>query len=154
MGSDSVTADPLSRFEAEHADALVALDKLEAAALALERGDPPGALLAVVREVHRILTTEVREHNDNEERALFSLLGEDAPTAVFVEEHGTLRQLEHALVRAADAPDAARRVPPVARQVVALLRAHIARENDVLFPMARAVLGPEGLAAVAQRLGS
>jgi hemerythrin-like domain-containing protein len=36
---------------------------------------------------------------------------------------------------------------------VDLLGAHIRRENDVLFPMARALLSPAGLAEVMMRLG-
>ena len=147
-----MSVDPLGRFEAEHVEALAALDRLEAAAVALEGGEAPDRHLGVVREVHAVLSGAVREHNENEERVLFPLLGDDAPTAIFVEEHLTLRQLEHHLRRAADGPDPRRRVPPLAHQIVELLRAHIARENDVLFPMARALLGAEGLALVARRL--
>lgn len=152
MGRDTLNLDPFERFETEHAEALRALDRLERCAEALERGEHPAAYLGTVSEVHTFLTTAVRAHNENEERALFSVLGEDAPVAVFEEEHRTLRQLERDLGRALDDPDPAATVPPTARATIDLLRAHIARENDVLFPMARALLGPEGVAIVARRL--
>jgi hemerythrin-like domain-containing protein len=152
VGGDAVSDDPLKRFEAEHEAALAALARLEAAAVALECGEPPERHLDTARSVYGELCTAVRAHNEAEENALFDLLGEDAPTALFVEEHHMLRRLEDELARAVDADDASHRVPPVAREIVALLRGHILRENEVLFPMARALLGPEGLAVVARRL--
>lgn len=152
MGGGPVTGDPLVRFQAEHQEALAVLSRLEGAALALRRGGDPGPSLAATLEAHAFLSTAVRAHNDNEERALFPLLGDDAPTAVFVEEHQRLRELEGELARVARAGD----VPAtadVAIETVELLRAHIAREDDVLFPLARERLGPAGLAQVAARLG-
>jgi len=151
MGGDAVTADPIRRFEEEHTAALAALDRLEAAAEMLRTGGPAEPPLAIAREVHGLLCGAVRRHNEDEERALFPLLGEDAPIGPFLEEHETLWKLE------ADLSDAIDRVDrdQVARQaleIVDLLRTHIRRENDVLFPMARALLGAEGLAIVARKL--
>ncbi len=144
--------DPLRRFELEHQEALTALDKLEAATHALEKGANTPLALQTVGEVYRFLSTTVRQHNENEERALFACLGEDAPTSVFELEHEELRALERRLGRALDGPDPVRQVPEIARAIVDLLRAHIAREDDVLFPMARALLGPAGLRQVARFL--
>lgn len=152
MGRHTVEPDPLERFESEHDEALRALNRLELATDALEHAERPEQFLATVREVHTFLTTVVREHNDNEEWALFGLLGEDAPVALFEEEHRTLRQLERNLAAALDGSDPAREVPSPARAVIDLLRAHIERENEVLFPMARTLLGPEGIETVARRL--
>jgi hemerythrin-like domain-containing protein len=152
MGGGPVTGDPLVRFQAEHQEALMVLGRLEGAALALRRANDAAANLAPVLEAHAFLSTAVRAHNDNEERALFPLLGDDAPTAVFIDEHRELRALEAELARVARAGDV-RRTADVALEMVALLRAHIAREDDVLFPMARERLGPAGLAEVAARLG-
>jgi hemerythrin-like domain-containing protein len=45
-----------------------------------------------------------------------------------------------------------RAIAATALAIVELLRAHITREDEVLFPMARTLLGAEGLAAVARRL--
>lgn len=146
--------DPLKRFGAEHQEVLQALTRLERAAAALEAGEAVGAQLAVIREVHEVLTTTVRRHNENEESALFAVLPEEAPLAFFEEEHRALRSLESELGAALASSDAPARVPPVARTIVALLRAHIQREDEVLFPMARVLLGSSGLAAVAARLRS
>jgi len=152
VGGDTVTDDPVIRFERVHREALGALRRLETAALALEGGAAPGSHLETVREAHTILTSAVRAHNENEEAALFPLLEDMAPSSLFVHEHGELRALEERLARALDGPGPEQAVVPVAFAIVELLRAHIAREDEVLFPMARTLLGPAGLAAVARRL--
>ena len=152
MGRDAVSGDPLRRLEAEHREALAALLRLELAALALEARAPPEPHLATVREVLTILTTAVRAHNESEEAALFPVLADQAPSAVFVEEHRELRALEQRLAQALEAPQSERAIGATALAIVELLRAHITREDEVLFPMARALLGAEGLAAVARRL--
>lgn len=146
------TDDPLKRFEREHEEALQALTRLEQAVQSLEEGKDPAPHLRAARDVQAFLCTAVREHNDNEEAALFAYLGEDAPIGPFEQEHRDLRVLERELEAALDGPDPALEVPPVARSILDLLRTHIARENDVLFPMARALLGTEGLVRVAKRL--
>ncbi len=140
-----MTADPLVRFAMEHEQALAALDRLERAATALDHGDPAEPHLRTVREVCDTLATTVREHNENEERALFPLLGDEAPCEPFRQEHVALRQLEQRLDAALDGPTPERDIPPVAHALVDLLRTHIQREDEVLFPMARGLLGPEGL---------
>ena len=81
-----------------------------------------------------------------------NLLGDDAPTALFIEEHATLRDFERQLGDALCADDAADAVCEPAREIVSLLRAHIQREDEVLFPMARGLLGAEGLAVVSRDL--
>ena len=147
-----MTTDPLRQFEAEHEEALGVLQRLDAAALALEAGEAAAPHLAAVRAVHAILTTKIRKHNDDEEWGLFPLLEGLAPSELFEDEHRKLRNLEEELGRALDGPAPGQRVVPPALEIVELLRAHIAREDEVLFPMARALLGAEGLAEVARRL--
>lgn len=151
MGYRTVTEDVLVRFSMEHEQALAALDRLERAAIALAHGDPAEPHLRTVREVRDTLTTTVREHNENEERALFPLL-QDAPCEPFRQEHVVLRELEQRLDAALQSADPERDIPPVAHALVDLLRAHIEREDEVLFPMARALLGPEGLERAARLL--
>lgn len=146
-----MSADPIRRFEEEHEVALAALDRLENAAEALRTGAPGDPHFATAQEVHGLLCGAVRQHNEDEERALFPVLGEDAPLGPFLEEHETLWRLEEDLATAIDRADR-ERVARVALDIVDLLRTHIRRENDVLFPMARALLGAEGLAIVARKL--
>ena len=146
-----MTADPLHRFEHEHEEALDVLTRLEQAALSLRVPGNPAPSLSSVREALAFLEGPVKAHNENEERALFPELGTAAPTAPFVDEHRVLWELEQALgeaLRFSD-PDV---VADTALELVELLRAHIERENDVLFPMARGFLGADGLARVARRL--
>jgi hemerythrin-like domain-containing protein len=143
--------DVLTRFESEHGEALAALARLETAAAGLAAGERPEAHLATAREIHGILVGAVRRHNQEEERALFPALESEAPVEPFLEEHRTLWRWEDDLARAIDRAD----LPAVARlslDIVHVLREHIQRENEVLFPMARALLGPAGLAAVGRRL--
>jgi hemerythrin-like domain-containing protein len=87
MTPEAPTSDPLTRFEDEHHHALGELERLERAAEDLEDGEDPTEHLETMRQVHTFLSTAVREHNENEERALFPLLGDEAPTGVFEEEH-------------------------------------------------------------------
>ena len=151
MGRDTVNADPIRRFEEEHEVALAALVRLERAGEALRGSEPSEQHFATAREVHGLLCGAVRRHNEDEERALFPVLGEDAPLGPFLVEHEILWRLESDLAGALDRNDRAR-VARLALEIVDLLRTHIRRENEVLFPMARALLGADGLAIVAGRL--
>ncbi|GBD31785.1 MAG: hypothetical protein KatS3mg081_1529 [Gemmatimonadales bacterium] len=144
--------DPLAVFQDEHRAALEILEGLEKAAAALEEGKAVPESIAIVKEAHAFLTTEVRRHNEDEEQVLFDLLGEEAPCEFFAEEHRTLRKLEAELERALNAGDPKGLVPRIARGIVELLRTHIEREDQVLFPMARSLLGEEGLTVAAMRL--
>lgn len=146
-------SDPFLVLEREHEAALAELARLERAALAL-REDPASAPdRATVRDVLVVLQTAVRQHNETEERALFPLLGGEVPTEVFEAEHRSLWALEQELAGLVAGDGAGARVAAVALEIAALLRGHIERENEVLFPIARARLGPEGLAALAQAVG-
>ena len=152
MKTETKAVDPLLRFEEEHRHALRELDILEHAIDGLESGKHAEPLLEAVADVHTFLNTAVKRHNENEEVALFPHLGDDAPTALFIEEHATLRGFERQLGDALRADDPADAVCEPAREIVSLLRAHIQREDEVLFPMARGLLGPEGLALVSRGL--
>ncbi len=145
--------DPITRFEEEHRHALRVLDELESAVVEVERGESLTLNLVRIREAHRFISSAVRQHNENEERALFRLLGEEAPTGVFVEEHAELRELEQQLADALESPEPAAGVGPPAHALVGLLRAHIEREDQVLFPLARTLLGETGLRQVGALLG-
>jgi hemerythrin-like domain-containing protein len=146
--------DPIQRFEEEHQHALGELERLEVAALKLAAGVPDDVAeveLEAARAAHEFLSTAVREHNENEEVALFSVLGDKAPTEPFVEDHVALRAMERRLSAAIEAQDTAE-VAAAGLAIVDVLRDHIDREDNALFPMARELLGPEGLLEVARRL--
>jgi hemerythrin-like domain-containing protein len=146
-----VSGDPLARFEREHEEALAALAALERAAEGLRGPGDPARDFATARAAHAFLAGPVKSHNENEERALFPELGDDAPTVPFADDHVALWRLEEELEQALRAEDS-ERAAAAGLEIVDLLRAHIARENEVLFPLARERLGAEGLARVARRL--
>jgi hemerythrin-like domain-containing protein len=152
MGGRPLTADPLARFAAEHREALAALDRLERAAAALAAGGPAEAPLRTVREVRETLCTTIRAHNESEERALFPWIDDALPCEPFRQEHRTLRELERRLDDALAGTRPERDVPPVARTLAELLRDHIRREDEMLFPAARELLGAEGLERVRRLL--
>jgi hemerythrin-like domain-containing protein len=145
--------DPIQRFEDEHQHALGELEKLEAAARAMAgaTGDVAEAQLEAARAAHEFLSTAVREHNENEELALFSVLGDEAPTEPFVEDHVAIRAMERRLLAAIEARDPTE-TAAAGLAIVDVLRDHIDREDNALFPMARELLGPSGLLEVARRL--
>lgn len=146
--------DPIQRFEEEHRHALGELKKLEAAARRLRAGavaEIAEVEIAAARSAYDFLSTAVREHNENEELALFSVLGDEAPTEPFVEDHIALRAMERRLLDAIEGRDAGE-VAAAGLAIVETLRDHIDREDHVLFPLAREQLGAEGLLEVARRL--
>lgn len=96
-----------------------------------------------------------RCHHAKEEQILFPALNarglprEVGPIAVMLREHELGRAAIAAMKGALDGakhrlPDAPQRFARAAREYVALLREHIAKENGVLFPMADGMLGAEG----------
>ena len=145
--------DPIERFEEEHRHALGELEKLEAAARAMAgaTGNIAETQLEAARAAHEFLSTAVREHNENEELALFSVLGDEAPTEPFVEDHLAIRAMERRLLAAIESRDTTE-TAAAAVAIVDVLRDHIDREDNALFPMARELLGPEGLLEVSRRL--
>jgi hemerythrin-like domain-containing protein len=88
-------------------------------------------------------------HHAKEERSLFPALVkagvpvEGGPVGVMLEEHAQGRALVAAMAGERGAARAA-----AARQYIALLRAHIDKENDVLFPLADAVVDEPLMATV------
>lgn len=130
------------------------LDALEEATIRLDRGeavrpgfflDTAGFLVGFADGCHHV----------KEERVLFEALGTaglppgGGPVAVMRAEHEQGRALVRALGEGARRlaggdPAARKQVVAAARSYVALLRDHIGKEDEVLFPMANQVLSPEG----------
>jgi hemerythrin-like domain-containing protein len=130
---------PTETLRNEHVLILRALDVAETAAGATERGDDPGdawwtALVAWLRGFAD------KNHHAKEEQALFPAMvkagvpSEGGPIAVMLAEHVDGR----AFIKAMELGGARR--PSAARGYVRLLRAHIDKENEILFRIADAVL--------------
>jgi hemerythrin-like domain-containing protein len=132
----------------EHEVILRALAVLERLGERLASGAPVSD--ATVSELVQLLRTFAdRCHHGKEEDHLFPALrakGAEGPLPVFLEEHeegrGYLRTL------AGDGSPAERAA--AARRYVGMLRNHIERENEVLFPMADGLFTAEEHAALAR----
>ncbi len=142
---------PTDVLRAEHVLILRVLDALEVAAARLEDGAGPGdrwwtAAIAWLREFAD------RTHHAREERGLFPALvaaglHAGGPVEVMLAEHAEGRSLVEAMARRSAAARAA-----AARDYVSLLRAHIEKENEILFPLAETILGGAALAWLRREL--
>jgi hemerythrin-like domain-containing protein len=147
--SGAIGTSPTTALREEHRVILRALALLE---VAIERPagtrDVPDEWWA--RLIRWLRAFADRNHHAKEERWLFPALAkagmpaEGGPVAVMLAEHAEGR----ALVALMAEDPGRRRV--AARGYVDLLRSHIDKENDVLFPLAEALLGEDERRAVAR----
>lgn len=140
---------PTATLRDEHMLILRALGLLEAAVELVERGRPiPGGWWAEL--IAWIRTFADRNHHAKEERALFPAMARagvpaesGGPIAVMLEEHVEGRALVQSMAAGEARPSAA-----AARRYIDLLRAHIDKENEILFPLADSVLDETAQAAL------
>jgi iron-sulfur cluster repair protein YtfE (RIC family) len=173
--------DPIDRPLWEHPGIMRQVAALREALSALERrgADALPEALPALRATARMIETELLPHARREDEALFPaverVLGaEGSPTGAMREEHpgihaqaerfrGTVRHLaevEHPAIVAesgrlrdlAAAGDDAAALRRSGVEIVRLLDEHFGREAEILFPMAREVLEPADLEAVARRM--
>lgn len=154
------TPDPIDALHAEHDEALAQLRVLGRAGHALaEQGARDEHLAAFVGAV-RFLDHEIRAHNEWEEVHLFprleAYLGPGGPCVVMRAEHRELWDLYARLAPLLEAARAGRAsrddlgmLSHAADAIADLLSAHIEKENQILFPMARRFLAPADVAALA-----
>lgn len=134
------------------------LDALEAAATALDRGEPvrPGFFIEAADFIAGFADGC---HHHKEEGVLFEAIvasglpAAEGPVPVMLHEHQQARALTQGMRNAARRleegdPQARRRVVANALGYVALLHDHIAKEDEVLFPMADQMLSDEDHAEV------
>jgi hemerythrin-like domain-containing protein len=128
------------------------LEKLADRCEAGEKLDGPSALKAL--DFFRNFAD--RCHHGKEEGHLFPLLEarglarEGGPTGVMLHEHEEGRRLITAMAGAIER-DAPREFVPHARAYVKLLREHIRKEDNCLFPMAAGILSGTDAESLAQR---
>jgi hemerythrin-like domain-containing protein len=150
---------PTQVLMAEHELILEALDALEQRVAAIREGTPPD------RAYMEKAVTFLREfadtcHHGKEENLLFTRMAErgfptrSGPIAVMLSEHEAgrayIRGIADGAATLATDPAAADRIAQNARGYIDLLRAHIGKENTVLFPMADRALTPEDQAHLAK----
>jgi hemerythrin-like domain-containing protein len=144
----------------EHKAILKMLDVTEEAAGQIKKGIPVAPeILSGLLEFFRLFAD--RCHHGKEENCLFPLLEEkgmprDAgPVGVMLHEHDQGRALIGKMVAAAEAfasgsKEAALRWADAALDYAALLRAHIDKENNILFMMADHLLSPSEQAGLVE----
>jgi hemerythrin-like domain-containing protein len=150
---------PTQVLREEHALILQALDALEsklAPVAAGEAADPAYFQKAVLF----LRTFADQCHHGKEENLLFKTMVDrgfplrGGPIAVMLSEHEAgrafIRGMAEAAARLAQDAGAAGQLVENGRGYIQLLRAHIEKENNVLFPMADNVLSPEDQAHLSQ----
>jgi hemerythrin-like domain-containing protein len=139
---------PTDVLRDEHRVILSALDVLERAAESVATGGgPPDAWWASA--VAWLRQFADRTHHAKEEAALFPAMvkagvpSEGGPIEVMLDEHRVGRML---VTTIAESPGGAR--VNACRAYIALLRGHILKENEILFPLADAVLDEAAVRAL------
>lgn len=143
---------PTQILKDEHALILQALDALERKITSLEGGGAPDRAY-FEKAVQFLRTFADRCHHGKEENLLFKTMVDrgfplqGGPIAVMLSEHDTGRAFIRGLAEGAAGigrdPAAAQQIVQNGRGYIRLLRAHIDKENTILFPMADSVLSPQ-----------
>jgi len=150
--------DPIEQLMHEHQEGLAALDRLEEAAKQVAADGLSSEMMKAMNQAIAFINGEIRGHNEKEEKVLFPALAPylpspGGPVDVMLAEHRELWQLNDRLVAALaePSPDQAA-LANTALSIVHLLRQHISKEDNILYPMARQFLGEDGLAQVASQM--
>jgi len=143
---------PTQILMAEHELILEALDALEQRVAAIRTGALPDRAY-VEKAVTFLREFADKCHHGKEENLLFKRMTErgfpaqSGPIAVMLSEHEAgrahIRGMADGAAGLGTDPAAANRIAENARGYIDLLRAHIGKENNVLFPMADRALTPE-----------
>jgi len=173
--------DPIDRLLAEHGQIMACIGDLRRVVADLERRGESALpeAGAALRAVNHMLATDLLAHARREDEALFPALEVafregDTPTSVMREEHRAihaqadlfrrtlheLNEVEHPAIVAGGERlrtlvvqgGSAGALCRTAGTVIELIDAHFAKEENVLFPMARAMLTPEALVRVERKM--
>ncbi len=161
MTSDDTTVrDPIALLMQEHRLIEQVLSALERYADAVVGGacerDDLARFVAFIQEF-----ADARHHRKEEDVLFVAMVdngfpSDGGPIAMMLHEHEVGRSLVGELARIAESHDAwtgeiATRLGEVAREFAGLLRSHIAKEDEILYPMARSALPPPVMHEVAVR---
>lgn len=171
-----MTSDPIQHLLDEHVRLLARFAELETAVAHLET-EGEAALpraLPIFTRVGRMMATQLDRHRRKEDDVLFpaveAMIGQEGPTAVMRAEHQDihaysrtfrrtlqeLNEVEHPQLEAggerlrqlaAQGANAAA-LCATGREILALVRPHFEKEEQILFPMAGELLPDEALVAV------
>ncbi len=144
--------DPFEIFFHEHRQVLDRLRELETAVTSIVENGFSAQAFSRIADVIRFFNTDFRKHDQREEKMLFPMIETYAKgsTAPFRAEH---RQLWSAFDRLQKSVmdvetskvhgSTIRELVDASRLIIDLLRTHVSRENDELFPLAKKVLPAE-----------
>jgi hemerythrin-like domain-containing protein len=143
---------PTQVLKEEHELILQALDALEKKIVLIEGGEAPDAAY-FQKAVEFLRTFADGCHHGKEENLLFKTMVnrgfplQGGPIAVMLSEHEAgrafIRGIAEGAANVGNDPEAARQIVENGRGYIGLLRAHIHKENNILFPMADNILSPE-----------
>ncbi len=153
---------PIQNLYDDHRQVENRLGRLDA--LLAAPADTPG-LETDLESIVRFLEEDLEIHLLHEERGLFPVLeryiGREAgPIAVMLMEHAEMRRLVGGLRQAFDAwrqqrnPATASALSDAARQAAGLLYEHIAKEDQVLFPLAQRAFAESDVQEVGERMAA
>ena len=144
--------DPIEVLMKEHDEGLQQLKRLGDAAEYIRINGFSNDTFVTISTAICFIDTEIRRHNEKEEKFLFPLMERhvSAPPGVMRSEH---RELWRAFTRLHESVEdveegrisatTVRELVQSSKALVDLLTSHILKENTVLFPMARQVLTGE-----------
>ncbi len=145
----------------EHELGLTQLEKLNSAAQYMLRTGFSPEKFEEITEAIRYIETEIRQHYEKEEKYLFPLLERHIATTprVMMDEHRELWKTVHNIRQNVEDIEEGRiysstvkEMLQSAGQLYQLFKSHIAKENMVLFPMARKLLTPEEYGFVSRNI--
>jgi hemerythrin-like domain-containing protein len=155
---------PIDLFVQEHQETLDRLEAMEHAAEELRSRGAGAEQVGTIRGVLEYLgSSEMRRHNEREEQLLFTALEDavegESPTLLLREEHRRLWDKVdlvkewigrcEAEPRSAEAADGLGRAAGLLGR---LMHQHIAKENEVLLPLTKHILGEVRLRALMGKL--
>ncbi|MBM4165319.1 MAG: hemerythrin domain-containing protein [Ignavibacteria bacterium] len=148
----SFHSDPIETLVKEHDDALKQLNILNNAAMSIKVNGFSAEAFEKIAKTIRYIGTEMRKHDEKEERFLLPLLEKhvSGPSSAMRNEHRELwaafSQLLQLVHNAEEGKITGRSISDLVRSsifIVELSTTHIAKENNVLFPMVKQVLSQE-----------
>jgi hemerythrin-like domain-containing protein len=155
MGGHAHAKSPTAILREEHAVIVRVLDGLEGVLARIEAGGDADPTL-LEDAVHFIRGFADRCHHEKEEEMLFPALEaagipvEGGPVGVMLAEHQEgreyVRGLAEGVADLATSPDRGRRgILDNGWAYIQLLRAHIMKENEILFPLADRAISPDAM---------
>ncbi len=141
--------DALEVLTREHEEGLHYLEQLHTSAHIIGANGFSFEAFMKLSEAIRFIDEELRAHNEKEEKYLFPLLERHAgnPVRVMIEEHrelwkvfGRIRECVEDIEEGRIYATTIKELVQASEQLYELLRAHINKENDVLFPTVKNLL--------------